>query len=467
MDLAILVLFGVYLSLYVFNMVIYGFLYSKNKNDIYKEVFGYWAVSLIVFMLGGAFQKHPLGVICSYGISIIPVFYFIKILSKKINFQFEFKKFSAIYCLVLFPLTILLFYKDFPIFSVAVPFTLGSIYLLGSFVYQVFKERKESLTFTQKFYLYGLVYAVIIQGLFPFSTLSPELSLIGWSLAFTIYVLFSIILPAFALESIHLDEERRLKELVDLRTRELRTTLKDKESLFKTIIHDINNPLNTIILSLETYQKVDSQKRVRIIERVNRNISIVGSVISNVTSKYMNMMDESLSICSLQECFNMSNDIFEDKLREKNITLKLICSEKSDFILNIDKITFVTSVLNNLVSNAIKFSFDNSEIHVLAKELNGEIVIEVKDYGAGMSQVKVQSLIANSIQSSTEGTSGETGLGLGFGQVKHYIESLDCSIELISKEHSKDDEASGTSVRMYFNKFKFSSTSSESVSTIQ
>lgn len=355
-----------------------------------------------------------------------------------------------------------------PFYIVGIPFTLGSSYIVGKYLYLIKRDRFSSLTFTQKFYVFGLIYTFIVQALFPLSTLTPELSLMGWSLAFTVYVLFSIILPSFALESIHLNEEKRLNEVVKSRTQELRSTLKDKESLFRTIIHDINNPLNTIMLSLETYQKSkDLESRDKIVKRVNRNVSIVNTVISDVTCKYMDMVKEKVDICSLSECFSMTKEIFEDKLNEKNISLSLNCSGKSDFILNIDKITFVTSVLNNLVSNAIKFSFNNSEIHIFAKEENGEIIIEVKDYGSGMSQIKVDSLISNSLQTSTKGTSGETGLGLGFGQVKHYIESLNGSIELNSKERQRDNDISGTSVRLVLDKHNLSGTSSYSNQSLQ
>ncbi|OUR97317.1 hypothetical protein A9Q84_13410 [Halobacteriovorax marinus] len=449
-------------------MVLNGFLYLKNRNTLYKQIFGLWATSLGVFLLGGVFQQHPLGVTLSFGLSVIPVVYFIFIHAKAIRYKYEIKLFSFCFLFILTPLTIFLFFKGYAPYIVGLPLTLGNVYVIGKYIFLIKRYRYNSLTFAQKLYFYGLVYAMLIQATFPISTLSPALSLMGWSLAFTIYVLFSITLPSFVLESIHLSEEKRLNDVVDLRTEELRSTLSDKESLFRTIIHDINNPLNTIMLSLEMYTELDGVKKDRVVSRAFKHVKLVHGIIEDVTAKYMEMVEDKISICSLQECFSMSHDIFAEKLNEKNISLRLICSGKSDYILNVDKISFVTSVLNNLISNAIKFSFDNSEIQVIASEVDGEITIEVKDFGSGMNKIKVNSLLNETLQTSTSGTSGEMGLGLGFNQVKHYVESLAGSIELSSKEQSLASSGSGTSVKMFFDRYNLSGTTSETdSSTIQ
>jgi two-component system sensor histidine kinase/response regulator len=71
------------------------------------------------------------------------------------------------------------------------------------------------------------------------------------------------------------------------------------------------------------------------------------------------------------------------------------------------------TIVRNFLSNALKFSYDGSEIHVLAYKENDMAVIAVRDHGQGMSEEDQQKLLKTETHFSKYGTNNEEGSGLG------------------------------------------------------
>lgn len=72
----------------------------------------------------------------------------------------------------------------------------------------------------------------------------------------------------------------------------------------------------------------------------------------------------------------------------------------------------ILTVVRNLISNAIKFSDQNSKIEISVKEKSGAIITSVKDYGTGMNEEVLNKLFSKS-KFQKSGTMGEMGTGLG------------------------------------------------------
>ena len=79
------------------------------------------------------------------------------------------------------------------------------------------------------------------------------------------------------------------------------------------------------------------------------------------------------------------------------------------------------TVLRNLISNAIKFSRENSNIVIKAENKNKEVQLSVSDEGVGMDQEQVSRLFTSDDGFSTPGTMNETGTGLGLTLCKNFI----------------------------------------------
>jgi CheY-like chemotaxis protein/anti-sigma regulatory factor (Ser/Thr protein kinase) len=116
-------------------------------------------------------------------------------------------------------------------------------------------------------------------------------------------------------------------------------------------------------------------------------------------------------------------------MREKKIKANLNCNV-SHHVLADDKI--LSTIMRNIITNAIKFSPANGSIEIDITEADGFITIKTSDSGAGMSRDKVESIM-NGTAKSTLGTNNEKGYGLGFKIIKDYVEKSDGKLIVESK----------------------------------
>jgi len=95
--------------------------------------------------------------------------------------------------------------------------------------------------------------------------------------------------------------------------------------------------------------------------------------------------------------------------------------EMSDQILSFDD-GKIEQVLNNLIGNAIKYSYPDSTILVKVLKENNQIVTQVIDQGQGISEKEIEGVFYPFKKTSTRPTGGETSHGLGLAIVKRIIE---------------------------------------------
>ena len=80
------------------------------------------------------------------------------------------------------------------------------------------------------------------------------------------------------------------------------------------------------------------------------------------------------------------------------------------------------TILRNLITNAIKFSYENGKITITAEERADDILISVADQGKGMEPYILEKLFLVDSKTSTPGTNNESGTGLGLLLCKEFVE---------------------------------------------
>jgi signal transduction histidine kinase len=135
----------------------------------------------------------------------------------------------------------------------------------------------------------------------------------------------------------------------------------------------------------------------------------------------------------LLEIFNQVKALVELSLITKNQTLTTDIDP--ELLIYADK-DMISTVLRNLIFNAMKFSPRGSEIFVRSVIIGNIVKIEVIDSGVGIPEEKLSNLFAVDKNSSTSGTDGETGTGLGLVICREFIEKNGGEITVKSKEGS-------------------------------
>ncbi len=96
----------------------------------------------------------------------------------------------------------------------------------------------------------------------------------------------------------------------------------------------------------------------------------------------------------------------------------------------------MTSVIQNLVSNALKFTdVDGSgKVFIEAKQVGTNVEITVRDTGLGMTEQQMANLFHPRITASFKGTAGEKGAGLGLSLCKRFVEINQGKISVTSQK---------------------------------
>jgi signal transduction histidine kinase len=150
---------------------------------------------------------------------------------------------------------------------------------------------------------------------------------------------------------------------------------------------------------------------------------------SRIQTGTMNYKPEKLKI---QRLVNNIGSLYESNLKNKGINF--ISDIKLDLFVFADK-SMTETILRNLVSNAIKFTFPGGTV-VVSSEIDGDkVVIKVKDSGVGIDEENIPNLFRVGVSFSTKGTAKESGTGLGLIICKELAEIQKGKIWVESKKN--------------------------------
>ncbi len=230
--------------------------------------------------------------------------------------------------------------------------------------------------------------------------------------------------------------KERTKEIA-VQNEELKLLNATKDKFFSIIAHDLKNPFNSILglselLQVEFDNKSDQEKKEMIDFILSASRSAFG-LLENLlewSRSQLNKIQFTPQSFSLYQIVTNINSLLMLNLKNKNITLVNNIEQK--IAVFADKNMF-TTVLRNLITNAIKFTPDGGQIVLSSKKTDNLIEISVQDTGVGMDDKTIAKLFRIDNSHTTTGTSGETGTGLGLIICKEFIEKNDGSISVISQ----------------------------------
>ncbi len=226
---------------------------------------------------------------------------------------------------------------------------------------------------------------------------------------------------------------------------------KDKiDNLLKIIIHDFSTPLSIIEMATKKLKYRDDTDS-EYIQKINKNISNLSEMIKQIRSlkvfkdgKY-NIKKKELN---LHETLKESIGEMQPRLAEKNITLET--SIQHDLLIKANKTILQFQILQNFLSNAIKFSPDSATIKLEAFSENNQAVIKIIDYGIGIPSEIIENIFVMNSKTSRLGTKGERGTGYGMPIAHEFLTSMGGTVSIESTEKNEFSKNHGTTFIIKF-----------------
>ena len=219
------------------------------------------------------------------------------------------------------------------------------------------------------------------------------------------------------------NEQVIYQKQIEEKNSELEKLNQTKQKLFSIIAHDLRSPIGQLKGSLELVNKeyISPEVFKEISAQLSSEVDQLQSTLDNILrwslSQFEGIQTKPERI-SLPEVVNGKLALFETSMKKKNITIHL---EGIDLFIWADPDHFKLA-LRNIFSNALKYSYPNSQVFIRGSTKDKQVIIEIADTGIGLND-EMKHTIFNAVNmNSISGTSNEKGTGLGLKLCKEFIE---------------------------------------------
>lgn len=201
---------------------------------------------------------------------------------------------------------------------------------------------------------------------------------------------------------VKLNEEKN--ELMGIAAHDLRNPLSGILSFSRKIRININKYTSSQIVEMASEMEIASERMFKLIAKI-LDINLIESGKRNYTS----------SIINAREVIDQIVNVYQRPAEVKKINISLNCT--NELIAFTDPDT-LGQILDNLISNAVKFTIPGNNIEISAFRADDSIRFEVKDGGPGLTEKDKQKLFGRFMRLSAQPTGNENSTGLGLSIAK-------------------------------------------------
>ena len=233
------------------------------------------------------------------------------------------------------------------------------------------------------------------------------------------------------------EEEERVRAVLSKGRNFFKQSSETSASLVALITHDLATPLMVIRHRITQLKTASDMERSKILEQLEKSVEQMEGLIQDVKLMRAHQGGKILLELVSVKILDVVRDAITDlqiKADKKSIILNLHIDDAvtdSDTVLA-DPHTLRTSVVENILSNAIKFSPENSYINIKVYKQDLQIIIEIQDFGMGISSEIKKSLFDFTSPTTHKGTCGEMGTGFGLPLVKLFMDKFQGQIKILS-----------------------------------
>ena len=216
-----------------------------------------------------------------------------------------------------------------------------------------------------------------------------------------------------------------------------------KSEILGTVAHDLKNPLGVILGRTEILKEMIGRAGA-LDDGVQAQIAYIRDAANRLTGMVDDLvtdaMADALDITIRRERVDISvlvREVAEANrplAARKEQTITVSAPPEHTAMCDVDRIR---EAIDNLISNAIKYSPIGGTIDIIVTQEAGNIVVQVKDQGAGLSPEDISRLFGRFQRLSAKPTAGETSTGLGLSIVKRIVDLHGGRITVESAGHAK------------------------------
>ncbi len=246
---------------------------------------------------------------------------------------------------------------------------------------------------------------------------------------------YGLVFPLTGLDGELLGYVKILRDLTDRRksevaikkyVKELEELNTHKESILAILSHDLRSPLSGIVAGADylkkNIEKMDGAKAGELLEHLHKaaidELSMLDYLVEWARIKYA---ADAFTPTKL-ELNEYVKKVFETLKETATVNAINLHDEIEENASVFADGKMLLSILQNIVSNAIKHSRKGGNIKILAKKSEGKMVVEIKDTGVGMSKEIKDKLFTPQMNSLAIARRENKGAGIGLLLVKGFLE---------------------------------------------
>ncbi|MEX6690733.1 tetratricopeptide repeat-containing sensor histidine kinase [Danxiaibacter flavus] len=223
---------------------------------------------------------------------------------------------------------------------------------------------------------------------------------------------------------------KSLNNRIYRKNRQLEENNRFKDRLISLLAHDFRQPfvsLTSLITVLRDHEALTKQEMEKVLESIENSsrssVEIFENILSWIKKQLSGFVYDPVEL-NLKDMIDEATTPFDMLMKEKNVVLINNINHNTVAFADKEMLQFIN---RNLIHNAIKFSKPDSEIHVNATRNEKELIVSIRDFGAGMTKEKLDSLF-NFFTTKTYSNNTEKGAGVALIICKDFLDKMQGSM---------------------------------------
>ncbi len=227
-------------------------------------------------------------------------------------------------------------------------------------------------------------------------------------------------------------QQEESNQLISKQNAKLKEAYNEQNNLMAVVAHDLRSPFNKvkglseIMRMTPPLTEEQADLNVKVSEVVEGGLDLITDIMN--LSRYQSGVEANIKQCNLNDLLSRIVDSHSSYSLRKEISINYQ-SEESEYLIYTDE-GFLTRILDNLISNAIKFSPFKSTVEVSFKASDENVTISIMDQGPGMTSDDLEHVFERFKRLSAKPTGGENSTGLGLSIVKTLVDKLQGSVHI-------------------------------------